>query len=254
MTEHSTRSALVVGIDRYPRAVFDSPPGSVADVRHLTSLLESGRLPLAHRFDCQLLTPSDRLVVTAERIRCLASTAFSKTSDVLLFHFAGHVRSARDGSRQELLFIGQDGRGLSLSLLLKLVDLSGWGQRIITLDCGVINGCSSEVTAHLAQRQLPDRCTLLALASESAWVESSKGLTSHLIDAFQGRAANDDDQVTTDTLQSYLVGLVHTTPELLARRARAARSVVLSCGGSLPGETAEQHACEREAMQTGDSS
>ena len=149
-------SVVLVGIDRYPLGVAAAtwrPPGEVGALAR--------RLPPA--FDRELVVTDPGVEVTGDDIRSAVTQAAMATRDLLWVHVAAQIRTTSGGSVEDVLIIGQDGRYLELSLMMKLLGLSRSAERLVTLDCDLAGGWVDRgVLAATVERTTPGRCSVIS--------------------------------------------------------------------------------------------
>jgi hypothetical protein len=221
-----SRSALVVGIDSYPRSPLT---GCVADA-------EAVARSLGRHHDRSLNFQVDKLLssegaVTQQVLTERVERLFERKTDVTVFYFAGHgEKQAQDGylSSQE----EKPRTGLSMTELIRLADASPAKERIIMLD-----SCHAGAASDFAPARLQPGVAVLAGcgAREKAVEAGGRGLfSSYVCDALDGGAADVRGWVNIAGVFAYMnevlsvheqAPLLHANWRELTRLRRAAPSV-----------------------------
>lgn len=204
-----TRSALVVGIDAYPRNPLN---GCVADAKAIGSLLARDH-DQALNFQVDTLLSQD-VPVTHQRLSDRVEQLFARATDVTVFYFAGHgQKHAQEGylATQE----DQPRTGLPMSQLIRIADASPARERIIMLDA-----CHAGLVSDFAPLALAAGVAVLAGCGshERAIEAGGRGLfTRHVCDALEGGAADVRGYVNIAGVFAYLneVLTVHDQAPLL---------------------------------------
>lgn len=191
-----SRSALVVGIDSYPRTPLN---GCVSDAKAIgRSLARHHDQGLNFQVDTLL---SSEAAVTHQALADRVERLFERKNDVTVFYFAGHgARHAQEGyllSQEE-----KPRTGLSMTELMRIADASPAKERVIILD-----SCHAGAASDFAPSGLEPGVAVLAGCggNEKAVEAGGRGLfTRHVCDALDGGAADVRGFVTIASVFAYM--------------------------------------------------
>lgn len=199
------RKALVVGINKYPRA--NNLYGCVNDAKRVAQLLMrhgDGNID----FDVKLITSdiddSDNL--TNKMLKNEMGNLFTTSCEVALFYFAGHGFADEHGGYILTSQCASGDEGINLSYISELIQKSHAMNNIVVLDCCQAGAMGTNILFG-DNSIIPNGTTFLLACKDNQYSEENNGngvFTDLFVDALSGGAANLVGEISPGSIYSYI--------------------------------------------------
>lgn len=193
------RAALCIGIDYYEYA--DCLEECVIDASGIAKALKTNADGSPNFETIPVFAVNEKSALSSDKMEAYIRKLFSKNYDVALLYYSGHGAVDAHGS----FLCGSDVRrprdGMSMEVLMDIVDKSPARHKIIILDC-----CHSGklgTSMRIDKTMLPEDTTIIAACSGDD-VSYEGVFTPLLEDALLGGAANLVGEVSSGSLYAYI--------------------------------------------------